>query len=114
MKEYESKTIKCNGYENMLYKIGKTAEALLENCETEEEKAFLLGHINATAAVLASKHHNGHCAISFEYKDVKKAYEISNTKEDDDEKYHQISIEEFLDEVKKEINKLIKNNKKKV
>ena len=117
MKEYNTKITHCHGIDDVIYKIGSTAEKLISKCETDEERAFLLGHVNMAASLLEGlqddKKDLSRVRISFNYNTVKDMYEEAKTSiEDDDEEYHQITIEEFLKEILNKLNDSKQTKKK--
>lgn len=85
--------------EETIIKLGIMAEEKMQNAKTEEEYAFLFGHVNMAAALgHAIAHKSGAVHISMDYKSALNAYKESKKENETDEEdeYEQISMEELF------------------
>lgn len=101
MNKFNKKGISIEALEEILTKLGSIAEEKMQKTEDEEQYAFLFGHVNVAAALVAGLQNNV-ININFNYEESKKAYE--NTKKvykSISKKIHQIDMDELFPELLK-------------
>lgn len=113
--EYTNVKTTAKGIFEAIRTIGQIAEYNMENAESEEEWAFLFGHVNMAAALLsAMQNADGpivKCEISMDYEHACKAYKAAKElfeDDDDEDAPHQISMEELFPELFKTIKQIVK------
>lgn len=83
-----------------IIELGIMAEKKMQDAETEEEYAFLFGHVNMAAALAQAIHHTeGAIHISMDYEDAHKSYQEAKAEHEEDEEecpFKQISMEELF------------------
>ena len=89
------------GIEDLIQQIGEIAEKNMEKADSQEEQAFLLGHVNFSASLLYALRHAQQTgikrmSISLDYEEVLKEYLKSKAKQEEPEETEQISMAELF------------------
>lgn len=113
MNKFDQNSIPIDTLQEIVVKIGKIAEEKLKTAKTNEEHAFLFGHVTFAAA-LAYGLTKGKIEINFDYKESKKTYNKAQQIYDNlqNKKVHQIDMDELFPELFKLLKKLNNNSDK--
>lgn len=100
--------------EEMIVKIGTTAEEKMESATTAEEYAFLFGNLNVAAALASAINRSSKTIhLSLDYGKALTAYKASKKEAEEAKKeYHQISLDELFPKLFKALKAVLEEDEK--